>query len=136
MHCRRGFTAMFDVVRSSIRARRPTGSTNARAPNGYATKRRRITRLVPTTAAVLRDAGGESEIDTEEDMLNPFKISDADITEVYGLKVHGDDNPTFWAQAMRSDEANQWRDAARAEMQNFERHGVYVKTVSDDQLPT
>eukprot|EP00965_Chrysotila_dentata_P187146 6171946-Pleurochrysis_carterae.AAC.1 len=33
---------------------------------------------------------------------------------------------------MRSDEANQWRDAARAEMQNFERHGVYVE-VSEDQ---
>eukprot|EP00965_Chrysotila_dentata_P157201 5193854-Pleurochrysis_carterae.AAC.1 len=61
-------------------------------------------------------------------------MSDADITEVYGLKVHGDDNPT-WAQAMRSDETNQWRDAARAEMQNFERHGVYVE-VSEDQLPT
>eukprot|EP00965_Chrysotila_dentata_P003269 106165-Pleurochrysis_carterae.AAC.1 len=29
---------------------------------------------------------------------------------------------------MRSDEANQWRDAARAEMRNFERHGVYVET--------
>eukprot|EP00965_Chrysotila_dentata_P109499 3618593-Pleurochrysis_carterae.AAC.1 len=67
-------------------------------------------------------------------MLNLFDISDADITEAYGLKVHGDDNPT-WAQAMRSDEANQWRDAARAEMHNFERHGVYVE-VSEDQLQT
>eukprot|EP00965_Chrysotila_dentata_P135057 4466615-Pleurochrysis_carterae.AAC.1 len=35
----------------------------------------------------------------------------------------------------RSDEANQWRDAARAEMQNFERHEVYVE-VSEDQLHT
>eukprot|EP00965_Chrysotila_dentata_P144311 4766597-Pleurochrysis_carterae.AAC.1 len=49
---------------------------------------------LPTNAAVLRDAGGESETDTEEDTLNPFKRSDADITEVYGLKIHGDDNPT------------------------------------------
>eukprot|EP00965_Chrysotila_dentata_P072037 2379743-Pleurochrysis_carterae.AAC.1 len=30
---------------------------------------------------------------------------------------------------------NHWRDAARAEMQNFERHGVYVE-VSEDQLPS
>eukprot|EP00965_Chrysotila_dentata_P258421 6213212-Pleurochrysis_carterae.AAC.4 len=36
---------------------------------------------------------------------------------------------------MRSDEANQWRDAARTEMQNFERHGVYVE-FSEDQLQT
>eukprot|EP00965_Chrysotila_dentata_P095546 3158010-Pleurochrysis_carterae.AAC.1 len=67
-------------------------------------------------------------------MLNLFDTSDANITEAYGLKGHGDDNPT-WAQAMRGDEANQWRDAARAEMQNFERHGVYVE-VSEDQLQT
>eukprot|EP00965_Chrysotila_dentata_P171543 5661357-Pleurochrysis_carterae.AAC.1 len=90
--------------------------------------------LLPTTAAVLRDAKGESRIDDEEDMLNLFDTSDADITEAYGLKVHRDDNPT-WAQAMRSDEANQWRDAARAEMQNFELHGVYVE-ISEDQLQT
>eukprot|EP00965_Chrysotila_dentata_P163374 5396248-Pleurochrysis_carterae.AAC.2 len=68
-------------------------------------------------------------------MLNLFDTSDADITEAHGLKAHGEDNPA-WAQAMRSDEANQWRgDAARAEMQNFERHGVYVE-VSEDQLQT
>eukprot|EP00965_Chrysotila_dentata_P050257 1665310-Pleurochrysis_carterae.AAC.1 len=36
---------------------------------------------------------------------------------------------------MRNDEANQWCDAARAEMQNFERHGVYVE-VSKYQLQT
>eukprot|EP00965_Chrysotila_dentata_P232422 6198963-Pleurochrysis_carterae.AAC.1 len=36
---------------------------------------------------------------------------------------------------MRSEEAKHWRDAARAEMQNFERHGVYVE-VSEDQLPS
>eukprot|EP00965_Chrysotila_dentata_P089228 2946652-Pleurochrysis_carterae.AAC.1 len=53
-----------------------------------------ILALLPTTGAVLRDAGGESEIDAEEDMLNPFEMSDAEITEIYGLKVHGNDNPT------------------------------------------
>eukprot|EP00965_Chrysotila_dentata_P003268 106089-Pleurochrysis_carterae.AAC.1 len=89
--------------------------------------------LLPATAAVLRDAWGESRIDDEEDMINLFEI-DADITEAYGLKAHGEDSPT-WAQAMRSDEANQWRNAARAEMQNFERHGVYIE-VSEDQLQT
>eukprot|EP00965_Chrysotila_dentata_P021957 726698-Pleurochrysis_carterae.AAC.3 len=68
-------------------------------------------------------------------MLNLFKTGDADTTaEAYGLKVYGEDNPT-WAQAMRGDEANQWRDAAPAEMQNFEQHGVYVK-VSEDKLQT
>eukprot|EP00965_Chrysotila_dentata_P081341 2686228-Pleurochrysis_carterae.AAC.1 len=35
---------------------------------------------------------------------------------------------------MKGDDAHQWQDAARAEMQNFERHGVYVE-VSEDQLP-
>eukprot|EP00965_Chrysotila_dentata_P106599 3520988-Pleurochrysis_carterae.AAC.2 len=87
-----------------------------------------ILALFPTTAAALRVAGAESEIDAEEDMHNPFEMSDADITEAYRLKVHEDDNPT-WAQAMRSDEANQWRDAARAEKLNFERHGVYVEVL-------
>eukprot|EP00965_Chrysotila_dentata_P092765 3062703-Pleurochrysis_carterae.AAC.1 len=52
---------------------------------------------------------------------------------MYGVKAHGDDNPR-WAQAMKSDEANNWRDAARSEMQNFERHGVYIE-ISEDQLP-
>eukprot|EP00965_Chrysotila_dentata_P050340 1667728-Pleurochrysis_carterae.AAC.1 len=85
-----------------------------------------ILALLPTTAALLRDAGGESRVDAEEEMLNLFETSDADsVTEAYGLKVHGDDNPT-WAP-MRGDEPNQWRDAARAETQNFERHGVYVE---------
>eukprot|EP00965_Chrysotila_dentata_P048534 1609754-Pleurochrysis_carterae.AAC.1 len=36
---------------------------------------------------------------------------------------------------MKGDDAHQWQDAARAEMQNFERHGVYVE-VSEDQLPS
>eukprot|EP00965_Chrysotila_dentata_P262746 6214660-Pleurochrysis_carterae.AAC.3 len=36
---------------------------------------------------------------------------------------------------MKSDESNQWRDAARSEMQNFERHGFYVE-VSENQLPS
>eukprot|EP00965_Chrysotila_dentata_P173068 5711242-Pleurochrysis_carterae.AAC.1 len=36
---------------------------------------------------------------------------------------------------MKSNESNQWKDAARTEMQNFERHGVYVE-VSEDQLPS
>eukprot|EP00965_Chrysotila_dentata_P129624 4285343-Pleurochrysis_carterae.AAC.1 len=45
-----------------------------------------ILALLPTTAVALRDAGGESEIDAEEDMHNPFETSDADITDAYGLK--------------------------------------------------
>eukprot|EP00965_Chrysotila_dentata_P247951 6208049-Pleurochrysis_carterae.AAC.5 len=66
-------------------------------------------------------------------MFNPLEVGDADIFATYGAaKAHGDDNPT-WAQAMRSDEANQWRNAARAENQNFEQHGVYME-VSEDQL--
>eukprot|EP00965_Chrysotila_dentata_P166941 5512267-Pleurochrysis_carterae.AAC.1 len=36
---------------------------------------------------------------------------------------------------MKSDEADNRRDAARSEMQNFERHGVYID-VSEDQLPS
>eukprot|EP00965_Chrysotila_dentata_P024693 818442-Pleurochrysis_carterae.AAC.1 len=51
-----------------------------------------------------------------------------------GLKAHGEDNPT-WSQAMKGDDAHQWRDAARTEMQNFKRHGVYVE-ISEDQLPS
>eukprot|EP00965_Chrysotila_dentata_P040770 1351844-Pleurochrysis_carterae.AAC.1 len=51
-----------------------------------------------------------------------------------GLKVHNNDNPT-WAQAMKGDDAHQWQNAARAEMQNFERHGMYIE-VSEDQLPS
>eukprot|EP00965_Chrysotila_dentata_P010986 357517-Pleurochrysis_carterae.AAC.1 len=41
----------------------------------------------------------------------------------------------MWAQAMKSDEANNWRDAAQSEMQNYQRHGVYIE-VSEDQLPS
>eukprot|EP00965_Chrysotila_dentata_P226347 6195349-Pleurochrysis_carterae.AAC.1 len=37
--------------------------------------------------------------------------------------------------AMKGDEANQWRNAARTEMQNFERHGVYIE-ISEDRLPS
>eukprot|EP00965_Chrysotila_dentata_P208408 6184667-Pleurochrysis_carterae.AAC.2 len=36
---------------------------------------------------------------------------------------------------MNVDDAHPWQDAARAEMQNFEKHGVYVE-VSEDQLPS
>eukprot|EP00965_Chrysotila_dentata_P005193 170164-Pleurochrysis_carterae.AAC.1 len=36
---------------------------------------------------------------------------------------------------MKSDEANNWRDAARSETQHFEIHGVYIE-VSEDQLPS
>eukprot|EP00965_Chrysotila_dentata_P129928 4294850-Pleurochrysis_carterae.AAC.1 len=36
---------------------------------------------------------------------------------------------------MKSDEANQWKDAAREEKQNFDRHGVYVE-ISEDLLPS
>eukprot|EP00965_Chrysotila_dentata_P092526 3053502-Pleurochrysis_carterae.AAC.1 len=36
---------------------------------------------------------------------------------------------------MKSDDANKWKDAAREEMQNFDRHGVYVE-VSEDKLPS
>eukprot|EP00965_Chrysotila_dentata_P022967 761017-Pleurochrysis_carterae.AAC.1 len=82
-----------------------------------------ILALLPATAAVLRDAGGGSEVDEErDDMRNLLNDSDAGIAAAYRLKTHGDDNPT-WAQAMKGDEANQWRDGARAEMQNIERHG-------------
>eukprot|EP00965_Chrysotila_dentata_P051332 1702471-Pleurochrysis_carterae.AAC.1 len=59
-------------------------------------------------------------------------MCDATAVATYGVKAHGDDNPT-WAQAMKSDEANNWRDAARSEMQNFERHGACIE-VSEDQL--
>eukprot|EP00965_Chrysotila_dentata_P013270 438430-Pleurochrysis_carterae.AAC.1 len=34
---------------------------------------------------------------------------------------------------MKSDDADKWKDAAREEVQNFDRHGVYVE-VSEDQL--
>eukprot|EP00965_Chrysotila_dentata_P091976 3036041-Pleurochrysis_carterae.AAC.3 len=82
--------------------------------------------LLSATAA-LCDAGGVAEI---ANLCGMF-----DATAVYGLKLHGDDNPT-WAQAVKSDEAHHWRDAdARSEMQNFERHGTYVE-VSEDQLPS
>eukprot|EP00965_Chrysotila_dentata_P134727 4456355-Pleurochrysis_carterae.AAC.2 len=36
---------------------------------------------------------------------------------------------------MKGDDAHQWQNAEKAEMQNFERHGVYVE-VSWDQLPS
>eukprot|EP00965_Chrysotila_dentata_P095205 3147209-Pleurochrysis_carterae.AAC.1 len=61
-------------------------------------------------------------------------MCDATAVARYRVKAHGDDNPTG-AQAMKSNEANNWRDAARSEMQNFERHGVYIE-VSEDQLPS
>eukprot|EP00965_Chrysotila_dentata_P064570 2141299-Pleurochrysis_carterae.AAC.1 len=64
--------------------------------------------LLPATAA-LRDAGGVADI------VNLCGMCDA--TAVYGPK----------AQAIKSDEAHHWRDAARSEMENFERHGVYVE---------
>eukprot|EP00965_Chrysotila_dentata_P228242 6196492-Pleurochrysis_carterae.AAC.2 len=50
-----------------------------------------------------------------------------------GLKTQGDDIPT-WALAMRSDEAKYWREAAHTEMQNFERHGVFVEVSEDPVL--
>eukprot|EP00965_Chrysotila_dentata_P046728 1551703-Pleurochrysis_carterae.AAC.1 len=36
---------------------------------------------------------------------------------------------------MKSNEEHHWHDAARTEMHNFSRHGVYVKG-SEDQLPS
>eukprot|EP00965_Chrysotila_dentata_P191278 6174413-Pleurochrysis_carterae.AAC.4 len=36
---------------------------------------------------------------------------------------------------MKIDEAHHWCDAARTEMQNFDRHGFYTE-VSEDQLPS
>eukprot|EP00965_Chrysotila_dentata_P215210 6188633-Pleurochrysis_carterae.AAC.2 len=79
--------------------------------------------LFTSTAAALRDAGGVDEICSDDEhsdnIRNLFDESDAgDIELVMGLKTHGNDNPT-WAQAMRSDEANRSRDAARTDMQNF-----------------
>eukprot|EP00965_Chrysotila_dentata_P016375 541852-Pleurochrysis_carterae.AAC.1 len=89
--------------------------------------------LLPEAAAVLRDAGGDAKNATSEnDWDDLFELGDADVIEAYGLNVHGDDNST-WAKAMKSDEANKWKDAAREEMHNFDRHGVYVE-VSEDQL--
>eukprot|EP00965_Chrysotila_dentata_P223540 6193633-Pleurochrysis_carterae.AAC.1 len=68
-------------------------------------------------------------------MFKPLNNGDADIAAAYGLIAHRAYNPT-WALAMKGDdEANRWRDAARAEMQNFERHGVYIE-ISEDQLPS
>eukprot|EP00965_Chrysotila_dentata_P040354 1339088-Pleurochrysis_carterae.AAC.1 len=65
-----------------------------------------ILALLPTATAVLRDAGGESEVDeTWDNMFNPLNNGDADFPAAYGLKAHGDDNLT-WAQAMKGDEAN------------------------------
>eukprot|EP00965_Chrysotila_dentata_P092048 3038950-Pleurochrysis_carterae.AAC.1 len=65
-----------------------------------------IIALLPTAAAVPRDAGGDAEIITgNNDLEIPFDMGDAAFTAAYGLKVHGDDNPT-WAKAMKSDEAN------------------------------
>eukprot|EP00965_Chrysotila_dentata_P222169 6192800-Pleurochrysis_carterae.AAC.3 len=94
-----------------------------------------ILKLLPATAAVLRDAGGDAETDTAKDDLDVLlNMGDADVIAAYGLKAHGDDIPT-WAKAMKSDEANQWKNAAREEMQNFERHGVYIE-ISEDQLPS
>eukprot|EP00965_Chrysotila_dentata_P014226 471724-Pleurochrysis_carterae.AAC.1 len=73
------------------------------------------------SAAALRDARGVAEI------ANLCCMCDATAVAAYGVKARGDDNPT-WAHAMKSDEANNWRDApARSEMQNFERHGVYIE---------
>eukprot|EP00965_Chrysotila_dentata_P033067 1101448-Pleurochrysis_carterae.AAC.2 len=64
-----------------------------------------ILALLPATAAVLRDAGGESEVGEEgDDMFNPLSNGDADIAAAYGLKAHGDDNPTL-AQAMMKGES-------------------------------
>eukprot|EP00965_Chrysotila_dentata_P060223 1996745-Pleurochrysis_carterae.AAC.1 len=84
-----------------------------------------IVALLPSAAAV-RDAGGASEDDWHEKALNDIftlgNESDADVSMAMRLKAHGEDNPT-WAQAMKGDNAHQWRDAARTEMQNFERHG-------------
>eukprot|EP00965_Chrysotila_dentata_P050032 1657916-Pleurochrysis_carterae.AAC.1 len=55
-------------------------------------------------------------------LCNLFETGDTVAIAAYGLKAHGKENPT-WAQAIKSEEANNWRDAARADMQNFERHG-------------
>eukprot|EP00965_Chrysotila_dentata_P165714 5471099-Pleurochrysis_carterae.AAC.1 len=65
-----------------------------------------ILALLPTAAAVPRDAGGDVEITTgDNDLEIPFEMGYTDFTAAYGLKVLGDDNPT-WAKAMKSDEAN------------------------------
>eukprot|EP00965_Chrysotila_dentata_P003433 111753-Pleurochrysis_carterae.AAC.3 len=61
-------------------------------------------------------------------------MGDTDAIAAYGLKAHGEENST-WAQAMKSKEVNHCRNAARAEVQNFELRGVYVE-VSEDQLPS
>eukprot|EP00965_Chrysotila_dentata_P219870 6191404-Pleurochrysis_carterae.AAC.1 len=89
-----------------------------------------ILKLVPS-AAVLRDAGGANE-SSEDDCL--YDMCDEDASFAMGLKTLDEENPT-WAQAMKSDEEHNWRNAARTEMHNFSRHGVYVK-VSEDQLPS
>eukprot|EP00965_Chrysotila_dentata_P181551 5993060-Pleurochrysis_carterae.AAC.1 len=48
------------------------------------------------------------------------------------VKKHSADDPS-WNQAMQSEQRDQWRAAAKVEMDNFERHGVYVE-VSEDSL--
>eukprot|EP00965_Chrysotila_dentata_P013263 438224-Pleurochrysis_carterae.AAC.1 len=50
--------------------------------------------LLPATAAVLRDAGGDARIATgENDLDDLLEVGDTDVIEAYGLNVHGDDNP-------------------------------------------
>eukprot|EP00965_Chrysotila_dentata_P071278 2355149-Pleurochrysis_carterae.AAC.1 len=54
-----------------------------------------ILALLPTAAVVPRDAGGDAETTTSDNDLDiSFEMGGADFTAAYGLKVHGDDNPT------------------------------------------
>eukprot|EP00965_Chrysotila_dentata_P079498 2621769-Pleurochrysis_carterae.AAC.4 len=73
-----------------------------------------ILALTSTADAAARGAGGwMGEFDGPDNEIE----NTADFYEMiaaYGLNKHGEDNPT-WAQAMKSDKSNQWRDAARSE---------------------
>eukprot|EP00965_Chrysotila_dentata_P120470 3983699-Pleurochrysis_carterae.AAC.1 len=65
-----------------------------------------ILALTSTTATAPRDAGGVEELDCPdheiENTTDFYEMCDAEAIAAYGLKVHGEDNPT-WAQAMKSD---------------------------------
>eukprot|EP00965_Chrysotila_dentata_P201125 6180400-Pleurochrysis_carterae.AAC.1 len=74
--------------------------------------------LMSATAAALRDARGMGEFDCFDNArdvtVDLCDMCDAGAVAAYGLIAHGKNNQT-WAYAMKSVEANHWRDAARLE---------------------
>eukprot|EP00965_Chrysotila_dentata_P068581 2266682-Pleurochrysis_carterae.AAC.1 len=88
--------------------------------------------LVPPVAPSVPHAGGKARAEPIEACCVWSDVAPS--VEAMAVKQHTSNDPS-WNQAMQSDEKEKWRDAAKVEIDNFDRHGVKTE-VSEDSLPT